>query len=138
MLDGYLDDLDHQLRSATAGLASTGDTFELALVAIGCTCGTSPTGAAKIAIDDWIASHANELVHLQPILERDRPNHHVRRSAFEFLEELCRGLDVPLGLDYTTIDQLLTKLGPAEARPWGIPVSHGWWREPRVRDIDDD
>ncbi|HEU0029958.1 MAG TPA: hypothetical protein VFQ53_04940 [Kofleriaceae bacterium] len=138
VLDGPDRTIHDELAAATRAIETMSERNAYllmdAMLAIGC------SGADRLAVDDWVASHANQLqaLRLQGLL--DAPAHdyarYRRRSSFEFLIEACRRMNVELMLDTTVFDAEL-KDRTYEVRPWGIPASHWWWEQGTPPDDED-
>lgn len=126
------DELD-DLSAALAGKKGFDDGQNAAviarcLLAIGCTTDADDR-EAWAAIDDWIASHANELVAARSrLLQRLLDGSYANRSAIQFLLEMCARVELDLGLDTRATDAVLDTLEKTGIPPRSIPLSHWWWR----------
>lgn len=148
-IDGCVRTIETELLRASEGLAAMGRAEPIracvlpplldAMIAIGCADGSATTGSARVAIDDWVASHADELLavreSLQRVLDHESFHHGVARSAFAFLIDMCGRVNVDLDLDTSRIDEKLKSLKP-NPRPYGVPVEHWWFRNIRRGDYD--
>ena len=105
----------------------------MALLAAGCTA--PDTDDARLAIADWIASHADALHAARPVLQQMLDQDHgtgmavVRcrypvRSAIAFLLDWCNRVNVELALE--TVDAQLEGAPAVDVQPAGVPWSH-WW-----------
>lgn len=107
---------------------NTGEAFVRCLLEIGCRERTPET---QIAVDDWVASSADDLRAARPALQHWCDCHvgnilHTR-SAAEFLLEMCARMTVELGLDLQRLDR---GVAPYRNRPSprsiGVPAAHDW------------
>jgi hypothetical protein len=106
------------------------------LLAIGCSTAADDR-EAWAAIDDWVASHANDLVAARPMLQLFLNGYSKsQRSAIQFLLELCARVNVELGIETAASDKELETRRRAESLPWGIPREHWWWRLGAATDRD--
>lgn len=127
---GVLDEIERDLLvRASEALGKDRDGFLRAFIGIGC------TQLEPARVDDWIASHAYELVAWRPELQAsvDQIAHEhgrrafERRSAIEFLVAASERVSVDTDLDTRIVDARLATLGRVSALPWGIPDDHWWW-----------
>lgn len=133
-------------RAALDGLTrpepdNTCQVFVRCMLAIGC---TERTPEAQLAIDDWVASYADDLRAARDDLQRLCDEHVWNilqtRSAIEFLREICARMNVELDLDLERLDRGVARYRNNGRRPVGIPPSHDWFgmRETPTDDDDDD
>jgi hypothetical protein len=94
----------------------------------------------RLVVRDWIASLAAELIaarpRLQALLEKEDSLRFMRRSAFQFLIELCTRYEVYLGLNTTAVDSAIKTLPAGAELPWHLPGEHWWWRHGPHRRVD--
>jgi hypothetical protein len=135
--DGPTRNLRQDLEAATAacevlahGGLSAGHAFVNVLLEIGCFGQID-----KPATDEWVVQHAQKLFGasraLRQLLDEDGDNERVfrNRSALAFLIEMCDRNQVGLALDTSAADARLKKRAPDTVKPWGIPLTHWWWRQ---------
>jgi hypothetical protein len=121
----------------THGGLTAGHVFVDVVLEIGCFGNVD-----KAATDDWIALHAQELFGasraLRQLLDEDGDNERVyrNRSALAFLIEMCERNQIGLALDTSAADARLRKRTAEAVKPWGIPLSHWWWRQGASQDAN--
>ncbi|HEU0036213.1 MAG TPA: hypothetical protein VFQ53_36620 [Kofleriaceae bacterium] len=111
--------------------ADTRAAFVRCMLAAGCR-DTVTNGAARDAIADWVASHADALLAARPglqlLVDEIRTESRLdKRSAIAFLIEMCARVNVDLGLDTSREDTSLAHYQLKGPMPWGIPATHWWW-----------
>ncbi len=125
--------LAEELPVAAAAFAAADYHLVVAMLAVGC----KARDVDREILDDWVASHANEIAASPLVSWLDEPalsdlDAYKTRSAFQFLVELCGRVNVDLGLDTKAWDKQLEDRKP-HTRPWGVPADHWWWRQRRTR-----
>ena len=112
------------------GGSSAGHTFVDVLLEIGCFGNVD-----KPATDEWVVRHAQKLFGasraLRQLLDEDGDDERAyrNRSAIAFLIEMCERNQVGLALDTSAADARLKERAAAKVKPWGIPLTHWWWRQ---------
>ncbi|MEO8698979.1 MAG: hypothetical protein ABI867_03015 [Kofleriaceae bacterium] len=136
--EGSVWTLQDELAAAGIALAALADhtaSFVRGMLAVGC----SRADQDRVAIDDWVASHADDLRAARTALQRllDETHAFENRSAIAFLIDMTTQLHVDLALDLTASDEQMRDHRCAGSRPWGIPASHWWWEQGDAPDPTD-
>ncbi len=128
-----LETVTAELRKLALGELASDELLVRCLISIGV---SKPK--LRVVLTDWIASIdlAAARPRLQALLDQGRELRLERRSAFQFLMELCAEAGVEFSIDTAAFDQALKKGSGRALKPFAMPHEHWWWNHGSLRYID--